>query len=256
MQTPTPKPTLPPGDYISPGLADIRLDAAFPQMVVGNPANCQWIYLQRDVPHNWYVDQRAPAVGFLSRDEAVLLYNLALQFHGRRALEIGCWLGWSTAHLAAAGVKLDVIDPNLGRADVLAIIKQSLAATGGLEQVTLISGKSPEAVEAFARDRNRKWSFIFIDGDHDAPAPRLDSIACAAQAEPDAMIVFHDLASPQVVEGLTYLAREGWQTLVYQTMQIMGIAWRGNVTPVHHTPDPRVPWTLPEHLASFAVSGG
>ena len=89
---------------------------------------------------------------------------------------------------------------------------------------------------------------------HDAPAPRLDTIACAAHAEADAMILYHDLASPEVAEGLTYLKNEGWQTLVYQTMQIMGVAWRGNVTPIRHTPDPRVQWTLPGHLAGFAVS--
>src|SRR5262245_35011311 len=105
---------LPAGDYVSSGLEVIRPDAAFPQMIVGNTANCPWQYLRREVPHNWYVDRRVPTVGFLSRDEAVLLHNLALQFRGRRALEIGCWLGWSTVHLAAAGVELDVIDPILG----------------------------------------------------------------------------------------------------------------------------------------------
>jgi hypothetical protein len=43
--------------------------------------------------------------------------------------------------------------------------------------------------------------------------------------------------------------------MVYQTMQIMGIAWRGQVNPVRHIPDPRVNWTLPNHLQSFMVSG-
>jgi predicted O-methyltransferase YrrM len=247
---------LPAGDYVSQGLAVIRPDAAFPEMVVGNTANCPWPYLRREVPHNWYVDRRAPGIGFLSRDEAVLLHNLALQFRGKRALEIGCWLGWSTVHLAMAGALLDVIDPILGRADIAPLVRQSLAAAGVLPQLTLIAGVSPQAVEALARQQNRKWSLLFIDGNHDAPSPRLDSIACAAHAEPDAMIVFHDLASPEVAEGLTYLAQQGWQTLVYQTMQIMGIAWRGNATPIQHTPDPRVQWTLPQHLAGFAVSGG
>ena len=246
---------LPAGDYVSPGLAVVRPDAAFPQMVVGNTNNCPWPYLRREVPHNWYVDRRAPGIGFLSRDEAAILHNLALQFRGKRALEIGCWLGWSTVHLALAGVELDVIDPILGRADIAPLVRQSLAAAGVLPRINLVAGVSPQAVEALARQQNRKWSLLFIDGNHDAPAPRVDTIACAAEAEADALIVFHDLASPEVAEGLAYLKNEGWQTLVYQTMQIMGVAWRGNVQPIAHTPDPRVAWTLPQHLVGFEVSG-
>ncbi|WP_204249752.1 hypothetical protein [Gemmata sp. SH-PL17] len=49
------------------------------------------------------MDRRAPHIGFVSRDEAAILYNTALRFRGRRALEIGCWLGWSTCHLALGG---------------------------------------------------------------------------------------------------------------------------------------------------------
>ena len=43
--------------------------------------------------------------------------------------------------------------------------------------------------------------------------------------------------------------------MAYNTMQIMGVAWRGNVEPVAHIPDPTVPWTLPPHLQHIAVSG-
>jgi HEAT repeat protein len=35
----------------------------------------------------------------------------------------------------------------------------------------------------------------------------------------------------------------------------MGVAWRGNVTPVPHQPDPRVEWSLPAHLRGHPVSG-
>ena len=50
-------------------------------------------------------------VGFMNRDENHILYNKALQFRGLRALEIGCWLGWSTCQVAMVGVILDVVDP-------------------------------------------------------------------------------------------------------------------------------------------------
>ena len=88
----------PEGDYVSPGLARIRLDDSFPNMVVGDKATATWPYLRREIPHNWYVDRRQPTVGFVNRDEAHILYNSALRCPGRQ-LEIGCWLGWSACHM-------------------------------------------------------------------------------------------------------------------------------------------------------------
>ncbi|HEY9644558.1 MAG TPA: TylF/MycF/NovP-related O-methyltransferase [Coleofasciculaceae cyanobacterium] len=245
---------LPPGDYVSPGLAIVLPDAAFPNKVIADPHSSPWAYLRRTVPHNWYVDQRQPAIGFLSRDEAQILYNTARQFRGRRALEIGCWMGWSACHLALAGVELDVVDPLL-EGGFYQSVDQSLRAAGVRDRVNLVAGYSPQAVEALAAEHARKWSLIFIDGDHDAPGPLQDAIACEQLAEPDALIVFHDLASPEVAAGLDYLKQRGWQTRVYQTMQIMGVAWRGNVQPIAHTPDPTIEWELPPHLQHYEVSG-
>jgi predicted O-linked N-acetylglucosamine transferase (SPINDLY family)/glycosyltransferase involved in cell wall biosynthesis/predicted O-methyltransferase YrrM len=246
---------LPAGDYVSPGFAIVRPDTAFPHLIKGNPDTCQWQYLRRHIPHNWYVDERQQMIGFLSRDEAHILYNNALQFKGKRALEIGCWLGWSACHLALAGVKLDVIDPVLDLPDIYESVTSSLTAAGVFDAVNLIPGFSPQAVEAIASEQQRKWSLIFIDGDHDAPAPLQDAMVCEPLAEPDAMIVFHDLASPDVAQGLDYFQQRGWNTLVYQTMQIMGIAWRGNVKPAQHRPDPEIEWELPNHLKHHPVSG-
>ena len=85
--------SFPPGDYVSPGLNRLDVDFAFPNLIVGDPATHPWPYLRGEVPHNWYVDRRVPWMGFLNRDEAHLIYNNALQFRGRKALEIGCWMG-------------------------------------------------------------------------------------------------------------------------------------------------------------------
>src|SRR5205814_87672 len=87
-EQPPPETGFPDGDYVSPGLAVIRLDAAFPNMVVGDKTSATWPYIRREVPHNWYVDRRQPSVGFVSRDEAHILYNSALRCRGRQ-LEIG-----------------------------------------------------------------------------------------------------------------------------------------------------------------------
>src|SRR5439155_22910268 len=94
-------------DYVSPGLRVVRPDDCFPHMRAGDLLHHPWKYLRRDVPHFWYADGRYPLMGFLNRDEATLLHNIALQFAGKPALEIGSWLGWSTCHMALAGVTLD-----------------------------------------------------------------------------------------------------------------------------------------------------
>jgi predicted O-methyltransferase YrrM len=233
----------------------VNADRFFPDMVVGDKSACPWPYLRRQIPHRWYVDRRAPAMGFLSRDEAHLLYNTALLFRGRPALEVGCWLGWSTCHLALAGVQLDVIDPVLERQEFHASITASLESAGVRRSVNLVVGHSPQKVHELAASRASRWSLFFIDGNHDSPGPLQDATACEACAAPDALILFHDLASPDVAAGLRYLQDRGWRTLIYQTMQIMGVAWRGDVRPVGHVPDPAVAWELPRHLHDFTVSG-
>ncbi len=245
---------LPEKDYVSTGLIVVQPDQYFPNMIVGDPDSCLWPYLRRSIPHNWYVDLRQPTVGFLSRDEAHIVYNTALKFQNKQALEIGCWMGWSACHLALAGVSLDVIDPLLERPDFYESVTTSLRNAGVLDQVNLVAGYSPKQVEELANQFKRKWSLIFIDGDHEAPGPLKDAMTCEKYAEDDAIILFHDLASPDVAQGLDYLRDQGWNTMVYQTMQIMGVAWRGNVEPVMHQPDVRVNWQLPVHLQGYTIS--
>lgn len=247
---------LPPGDYVSPGMQIVRPDRCFPNLTVGDTSQCAWPYLRRDVPHNWYVDRRAPAIGFLNRDEAHIVYNTALGFAGRRALEIGCWLGWSACHLALAGVQLDVVDPILERSDVRNSVRQSLNAAGLPGPVNLFAGKSPIAVQELSNaNQRRRWSLFFVDGNHDGPFPIYDAAVCAEYAEDDALILIHDLASPDVALGLDYLRNRGWETMVYCTAQIMGVGWRGSVKPVNHVPDPDVQWTIPTHLSGYRISG-
>ena len=242
-------------DYISPGLKLVNLESCFPNRVVGNTEDCSWPYLRREIPHNWYVDKRQPVIGFLNADEAHILYNSALQFQGKKGLEIGCWLGWSACHIATAGVELDVVDPLLSRPEIYESVTQSLTAAGVRDRINLVPGYSPQQVEELGAKQQQKWSLIFIDGNHEGDGPLQDAIACEKLAADDALILFHDLASPDVAKGLDYFKQQGWNTLVYQTMQIMAVAWRGKVQPVYHQPDPQINWPFPRHLQGYAVSG-
>ena len=240
---------LPEGDYVSPGLQVVRLDPCFPHLGAGDPFATTWPWLRRDVPHRWLVDKRLPGAGLLNRDEVTVLYNLALGFHGKRTLEIGVLTGWATCHLAAAGVDLDSIDPILAQQPVRDSVVDSLRrAHPAARHINLVAGRSPEAVHALARLKPGGWSLFLIDGDHEGDAPLNDTMACLPYAAADCAMVFHDLASPDVTRAAMYLKSQGWQVRVYHTAQIMAVAWRGNVTPVAHLPDPRVNWRIPEHV--------
>jgi predicted O-methyltransferase YrrM len=240
-------------DYVSPGLKPINLAPCFPYMTKGNPSGHPWPYLRREYPHPWYVDSRSPTVGFLNCDEAHILFNSALKVAGRRALEIGCFLGWSVCHLAAAGVQLDVIDPLLARPDFRSNVETSLAQAGLRERVNLIGGASPAAVDDLIRAKGGGWSFVFIDGDHEDPGPYRDAVACEPHCAEDALVLFHDLAAPAVSRGLDHFRERGWKTAIYNTTQIMGVAWRGALEPVEHIADPSLRWTVPDHLAATPV---
>ncbi|MFS8866454.1 class I SAM-dependent methyltransferase [Synechococcus sp. H55.9] len=242
-------------DYVSTSFQKIYLDHCFPNMRVGNADQRFPSYLRRHIPHLCYVDCRNPSVNFVSRDEAHILYNTALELKGKSALEIGCWLGWSTAHLAAGGVVLDVVDPALFDPVVYESVEQSLCLAGVRSNVNLHPGYSPKKVEEIALQTNRRWSLIFIDGNCESPAPLQDTRVVERYAAEDCLVLFHNLVLPSVAEGLNYLKDRGWKTMIYQTMQIMGVAWRGNVRPVDHMPDPNVHWTLPEHLGDYCISG-
>lgn len=245
----------PSGDYVSPGLALVLPDAAFPEMRVGDTSIPRWPWLRRWVEHNWYTDRRNPDCGFASRDEASILYNNALMFRGKNCLEIGCWRGWSAVHIALASKTLDVIDPIFENPEFMESIRTSCDAAGVLPYMRFHAGFSPAAIDRLSQTYQKQWSFIFIDGEHEGEGPAQDAEAVLRNAAPDAMVLFHDLASPYVANGFHRMREAGWRTMVYQTMQIMGVAWRGNVEPVAHIPDPKVFWTLPRHLSGYEVSG-
>ncbi len=241
-------------DYVSEDLKLPNLDSLFPNMIVGDKDALTWPYFRRGIDHNWYTDRRNPQIGFINRDEASVLYSNALLFAGRAGLEIGAWRGWSTCHLVAAGLgSLHVVEPLLRDEAWRREFAAAVNGAGGPDRAILVPGESPDAVIKLGQSGAR-WSFAFIDGDHDGPAPTADALACEPYLEATAMVLFHDLVSPHVSAALIALRARGWRTMIYQTAQIMGVAWRGDIQPVRHVPDPTQTWSVPEHLAGLAIS--
>jgi len=147
-------------------------------------------------------------------------------------------------------VVLDVIDPVLASPMIRQSVSESLESARLSQNVTLHAAASPAAIDQIAKLGTR-WSLFFIDGNHEAPYPLFDTATAVEYAEPDAAMVFHDLASPDVAQAIEYLHARGWQIRIFHTAQIMGMAWRGNVTPLEHLADAAVAWHVPKHLRRF-----
>jgi predicted O-methyltransferase YrrM len=236
-------------DYEPPGLRRYRrstLPDPFPIRRFEIP------YLRREAPHIWRIDARSKdIVGVLSREEALILHNLALPLTGRRALEIGSYIGWSTAHLLAAGLKLDVVDPRFAEPANFADVDATLRRVEGRGSFRLIAGFSPAIIPPLAPTAPGGYSFVFIDGNHDGEAPTRDAEAVIEFCDKDACVVFHDLTAPSVSGGLRFFHERGWKTRIYNTMQVMGAAWRGEYRPVDHIADERMPAIKAEHLVGM-----
>ena len=211
------------------------------------------VYGVKQTPHIWRSDTRhvGAITGNASVEEAVCLYNFAKQFAGRRGLEIGTHYGWTAAHLLAAGLKLDCIDPAFSDPARGKDITDALDQVADSNGYKLWRGVSPEVVKEVSDSAEGFWSFAFIDGDHDGDAPANDAREVLKYLVPDAMVVFHDLTSPDVEQGLAVFRAAGFSTRLINTMQVLGVAWRGDVVPPDYVADPGVPEIIEPHLQKY-----
>lgn len=240
-------------DYEPPGLNNPGLLKYFPSLIASDPRRNRWPYLRLAAPHIWRTDSRSrnQHIGVLSLEEAVLLYHLALPYAGQRGLAIGCHFAWSTAHLLAAGLHLDVVDPKLSVPEQFAAVDDSLRQIPTRGSYGLWAAFSPSIVPAIRQVKPAPWSFVFIDGDHEGDAPALDAQAVITHCAPDATVVLHDLISPDVTAGLDVFRLAGWNVRLYNTMQVIGVAWRGRSKLVDYPPDPQMPAITEACLLAF-----
>jgi predicted O-methyltransferase YrrM len=242
-------------DYVPPNMSVPDLRELFPHAQPENPWAVAWPYLRKEVPHLWRSDSRndSPWVtGNASVEEAACLHALASLFRGKRGLEIGTHFGWTGAHILAAGLRLDCIDPEFANPVREAAIREVFDVIPGAGVYVLWAGYSPGLVQQARAAQPEPWSFAFIDGNHDDDAPRDDAREVLKHLADDAIVVFHDLTSPFVERGLAVFRDAGFSVRLFNTMQILGVAWRGNVRPPRHIQDPNVPVIFHPHLAKYA----
>ncbi len=245
-------------DYFPPGIDAPDLTGLFPYAQPQNPWNVPSPYLRPEVPHLWRTDSRNDmpyTIGNASVEEAVCLYALARQFEGKRGLEIGSHFGWTAAHLVAAGLHLDCVDPEFLREVRSKLVSESLDKVSGTGSYRLWGGYSPDILPEVRESKPEPWSFAFIDGRHDGSAPADDARGVLPFLAPDALVVFNDLAAPDVEAGLAVFRNAGFSTRLFNTMQILGVAWRGDVTIFDHVADRNIaPITL-DHLRKYLPGG-
>ena len=174
--------------------------------------------------------------------EAMLMHHAARLARPDHALEIGSYIGWSSAHLASglASCELTCVEPFLetGGAGESRDGKAALAhrrflrnmeRAGVSDNVTLIRDKSPDAIPALSE--TRRWDFIFVDGWHLQGQPLKDVIGVLPYAAPGGVILLHDLWIADVRDALLYLATHGWSYRIFDTANYLTIVWRGDPAP-------------------------
>ncbi len=235
-----------PDDYVSPGLPLVKPDWAFPFRIPADGGSA----------HPRCRDSRFPRLPaqMLDRDEAHILYATARWFPADAcAVEVGCSIGWVAVHLLAAGLRVDVMDPLAGYGDIRNAIMACLPP-GADGRVRILAGPAAEMLPAAAPQRGTRWSLIVVDSQRDLPDPsRRTDLPWERYADDDAVIVFTGLDAPEPAACLRRLKEAGWHTRVYLTSGLLGMAWRGQVVPVDHVPDPAVAWPRPAHLAGLGL---
>lgn len=129
--------------------------------------------------------------GWLTSFEGAALAEFA---DGQDVLEIGSYCGRSTICLAQTARSVVSVDPHHGEAtpeprETLSAIRQNLESRGLAEQVELFVGTSDDFHNQFPL---RRFSRIFIDGDHSADAVRRDLEIATAHLADGGVICCHD----------------------------------------------------------------
>lgn len=182
-------------------------------------------------------------------EEAQLLAYVAQVTGARRALEIGSYVGWTACHLATM---CDVIcvDPFLelggvshlgddASAETCERFLQNVRRAGYREKVTLIQGRSPEAVESLYVPGG--FDLAFIDGWHLDGQPRRDVRAAEDTLATGGTVVLHDLNIPDVQDAACWLLAQCYAGVILPTPNWLGVFW----PPDMRRKPPSWLWTLP-----------
>lgn len=167
--------------------------------------------------------------------EAQLLRDVVLQAAPNRPVEIGAYVGWSTAHILPGSPMypdqfvLDVIDPFTETNDTPARTEErfwnNIERIGGVDVVRLVRAASPDVLPiVMPRDG---WDFAFIDGNHTGEQPLRDIKGLLPCLRLDAIVVWHDAWLTPVKEAIDWLVAQKWNAEELPTANKMTVCYQG-----------------------------
>lgn len=195
---------------------------------------CHYGYSQvRDV-HLY--DPEFPWAITCTPSEAELLHTLVSKFHPRRPLEIGSYMGWSTAHIVLAlnNTKLQCIEPffetdaffkHRTSERALERFRQNMNMCGCWDRIDLISLPSPGCLKEQCPEGG--WDFLFLDGWHNHGQPLKDIEGVLPYLRPQAVVVLHDPWVPDVRDAMLRLMYYGFSVYSLDTANFLTVCFRG-----------------------------
>jgi predicted O-methyltransferase YrrM len=171
-------------------------------------------------PATYYTDPEVSGAICATAEEAMLLHTLVHWCQPVLAVEIGSYVGWTAAHMAAAfahGGRLVCVDDlsECKQPDFqLMRFTGNLARCGYTNRVQLVVGKSPQALSQVVGDY---IDFAHVDGCHQHEQPLMDVQALVDRMAPDGVIALRDTWMPHVADACHWLMLKGWVQTTYPT---------------------------------------
>jgi predicted O-methyltransferase YrrM len=164
--------------------------------------------------------------------EAMLLHHIARLSRPIHALEIGSYIGWSSAHLASAleGGTLTCVEPfvetegNAGEA-AHARFRANLARASLDSRIVLERSASPGALAALST--GRRWDLALVDGWHLDGQPLKDVAGVLPFLADRGVLLLHDLWIADVRDAFLHLVSRGWSFEMFDTANYLTLLWRG-----------------------------
>lgn len=183
-----------------------------------------------------------PKCGFWEADEAAILYNVAKQVPGVW-VDVGSRFGWTGAHLAEAGCRVLMVDPEYVINERFGRMAENMKPWIHRVIHAAKRGLNPQisATLANALDMGT-WRGAVIDGNHDAPEPTNDVKSVFGNMSNDAVIMLHDFWGKPIRDAANWLIGLGWSCRIYWTPNGVACCWRGlsDFVPPDHVRDPQL----------------
>jgi predicted O-methyltransferase YrrM len=175
-------------------------------------------------PSEAFTPPGAPLVFNSEPSVGRFLGQLAHYLNAQTVVELGCFVGWSSAHLALAlkasnrGGRLFCVDYMQRYLDVA---MANLRRHGLSDLATPVCGRSLDAAVMAALPE--KIDIVFLDTSHAYPATRDEILAYAARLTPAGCLVLHDSTSASGVRRSVQEVASRFNVLTFATEQSNGV---------------------------------